>query len=145
MIVANVDAPARRAVLIRLGPLLVVLGLLGLVLALTVDAPWVVLPSQVVIGSGFGVSWAFLSQAVMEAARPGERDRASAMLPTVLSAGYAIGAALAGLVANAAGMREALETGLVADPARWAFSVAAGLGLLAVLASLRMVPWGPRA
>ena len=79
MIVANVDAPARRALLIRLGPLLVVAGLLGLVLALTIDAPWVVLASQVVIGSGFGVSWAFLSQAVMEAARPGERDRASAM------------------------------------------------------------------
>ena len=61
--------------------------------ALVLDQPWLLMLCQMLIGTGFGVSWAFLSQAVMEAARPGERDAASALLPTLQSGGYAGGSA----------------------------------------------------
>jgi len=136
--VANIDDLRLRQRLIRLGPVLVVAGLAGILLAILGDAPAAVIPCQIAIGSGFGMSWAFISQGVMEAARPGERDRASAMLPTVQSGGYALGAAIAGLVANSAGLIEGLETGGIAVPAAWTFGIAAGLGTLAVLASLRV-------
>ena len=72
---------------------------------------------------------AFLSQAVMEDARDGERDRASASLPTLQSAGYAVGAALAGLVANAAGYT-VTDTDAVRSAAVTVFAVSAAIGLL---------------
>jgi MFS family permease len=145
LVAANIDSLRIRQRLIRLGPVLVVMGLVGILLAILGDTPAAVIPCQIAIGSGFGMSWAFISQGVMEAARPGERDRASAMLPTVQSGGYALGAAIAGLVANSAGLIAGLGTGGIAVPAAWTFGIAAGLGTLAVLASLgvRIVPRPP--
>lgn len=102
ILVANIMNPNYRAWLIRLGPTLLVAGLAVIVIGFGMDAPLIVMAGQISIGTGFGVSWGFLSQTVMESARDGERDRASALLPTLQSAGYAIGAAIAGLAANAA-------------------------------------------
>jgi len=129
-------AGARRAVaLIRLGPLLLLLGFAGHALAFGLGSAWLVVLAQVLLGAGFGASWAFLSQAIMESARPGERDRAAGLVPTVQSAGYALGAALAGLVANAAG--------LASDPAAavpWLLGTCALFALLSLLASLQVEP-----
>ena len=71
----------------------------------------------------------------MEDAREGERDRASSALPTLQSAGYAVGAALAGLVANAAGYT-VTDTEAVRSAAVTVFAVSAAIGLLAVAAGL---------
>ena len=132
-------AGARRArLLIRLGPLLLLLGFALLWIAFPLGSGWLVVVAQLLLGAGFGASWAFLSQAIMEAARPGERDRAAGLVPTVQSAGYALGAALAGLVVNGAG--------LATDPAGavpWLLGTCAVFALLAAGASLRVMPSNP--
>ena len=121
---------------------LVWLGLLGVMAALATGQPWLLMLCQVLIGAGFGISWAFLSQAVMEAARPGERDSASALLPTLQSGGYAVGAAVAGLIANEAGMAAALAPDAIVHAATWVFGIAALLGTLGFLASFGVRPGG---
>ncbi|MBZ9655149.1 MFS transporter [Phyllobacterium lublinensis] len=138
IVVANIQDPRRRAWLIRLGPTLLVAGLATIVAGFSVDRPLVVMLGQIAIGTGFGVSWGFLSQSVMESARSGERDRASALLPTLQSAGYAIGAAVAGLVANAVGYPEATTPDALRDATIIVFSVSTIIGLGAFAAGFAL-------
>jgi MFS family permease len=134
LVVAGVDDPGRRLALIRLGPFLVLLGLLGIAGSMRSDLPLALIPCQVLIGIGFGVSWSFLSQAIMEGARPGERDSASGILNAVLSSGYALGAAIAGLVANTAGFAPTAGAEAIVVPVTVAIAVGIGIGLPAILA-----------
>lgn len=135
--VASLGPRTNRAAFIALGPALLVAGLVIIVSGFVLDRAVVVLAGQIVIGAGFGISWAFLSQAVMEAARAGERDRAAASLPTLQSAGYAVGAAVAGLVANVAGYTVA-DIDAVRSAAVTVFATSAAIALLAVLAGLAL-------
>ena len=129
-----VGLPKWRTRLAQLGPVLNTLGLLGLLLALRTEQIAVVFAAQVMIGAGFGLCWATLSQTVMEGVAAEDRDRATAMLPTVLSAGYAIGAAVAGLAANVAGLPQALHAGhSVTAPLSWAYATAVLIAAGAVL------------
>jgi len=48
--------------------------------------------------------WAFVAQRVMSGARKGDETVAASSLATVQQLGFAIGAALAGLIANASGL-----------------------------------------
>ena len=133
--VASLGPRTNRAAFIALGPVLLVAGLVTIVSGFMLDRALVVLAGQITIGSGFGVAWGFISQAVMEDARAGERDRASASLPTLQSAGYAVGAAVAGLVANAAGYT-VTDVDAVRSAAMTLFATSAAIGLLAVAAGL---------
>lgn len=138
ILVADRAGFRRARVLIRLGPVLLLLGLACLALAFAVGSSWLVVLGQVILGAGFGSAWAFLSQAIMERARPDDRDRAAAMVPTVQSAGYAAGAALAGLVANLSGLK--------VDPAAtvpWLLGTCAVFAALAWAASFRVQPKQP--
>lgn len=96
--------------------------------------PWAVVPCQVLIGAGFGGCWSFLSQAIMEAARPGERDLASTMFQTVLSSGFALGAAIAGLALNSAGFAPLLGAEGIVQPMTRAILISVSIGAFAILA-----------
>jgi MFS family permease len=120
--------------MIRLGPTLLVAGLAIIVLGFSINTPPVVMLGQLLIGTGFGVCWGFISQTVMESARGGERDRASALLPTLQSAGYAIGAAVAGLAANAARYPTATTPEALRDATITIFVVSTVIGLGAMAA-----------
>jgi len=58
----------------------------------------------VLTGTGIGICWAFVAQRTMAGARPGDETVAASSLAVVQQMGFAIGAALAGLVANASGL-----------------------------------------
>jgi MFS family permease len=55
------------------------------------------------IGLGIGISWAFVAQRIMSGARKGDEAVAASSVPTMQQMGFALGAALSGLVANTAG------------------------------------------
>ena len=131
MLVANLRHPAVPTLGIRLGPPLLLLGLAGQLAATAAGAPWALLPFLLATGASFGIGWAFLSIAVMNAAEPGDRDRAAGLVPTVQSAGYAIGAALTGLAASVAGLD---GTSPAALPPAFAVVTACGLLPAAVAA-----------
>jgi MFS family permease len=109
VVVANVRERETRMILIRLGPVLIGLGLALVLAGLWSDAVAVVIGGQLAIGTGFGVSSGYLNLTMMETASEAERDRTTALVPTTQSAGNAIGAALAGVAANAAGLATAVS------------------------------------
>jgi MFS family permease len=127
------------------GPALIAAGLAGLAVTLPAGhMPWIVVAATV-IGSGYGVCWAFLGQRIMAGARAGEGDRAAASIATLEMTGIAVGAALAGIMGNAFGVDDA------AGPAE--LHAAAGIGhalflpvlLFAVAAAARLVWLRPAA
>lgn len=101
--VASISSRTIRHRIMLCGPALLTIGLLGLTLAAASGTLWPVLPAQAAVGAGFGISWGTLSQLMMDVSSDEERDRTSAMLPTLQSSGYAIGAAVFGLLANLMG------------------------------------------
>jgi predicted MFS family arabinose efflux permease len=73
----------------------------------------------VLIGAGIGAAWAFVLQRVMSGAKGGEEDITAASAATVQQAGIALGAATAGLVANASGLDDGLDPGSVLRASLW--------------------------
>lgn len=137
--VAHWASPRRQGMFVRAGALVLAFGLGAVWAAVSTHSVAMLLAGQAIIGGGFGLSWAFLSHAVMQAAPPSERDRASALLPTVQSAGYALGSSLAGLLANASGLTAALLVPGAELPLGWLLGVACGLALVG-----QAVSWGVR-
>jgi MFS family permease len=99
--------------MVRIGPLAMTLSLLALVLLLPgdvdvdvgVEGLWLALALGGV-GLGIGLGWPHLLTRVLKSARRGEENLASAGITTVQLYAMAIGAALAGLTVNAAGLTE---------------------------------------
>jgi MFS family permease len=137
--VANVSSKETRKTLIRLGPGLIGAGLLLVLLGLQFDQVAIVIFGQMIIGAGYGIHNSYLNLTMMEAATDSERDRASALIPTTQSAGNAIGAALAGVAANSAGLAAAASTAAIKFALVPIYILGAVTAALAVLAAWRMV------
>ncbi|RYX91995.1 MAG: MFS transporter [Comamonadaceae bacterium] len=97
--------------LLRSGPVLCTAGLLFLALLVPAGDRWA--PGALMlscglalagVGAGVGIGWPHLLTRVLTLAPPGEGGMASAAITTVQLYGMAIGAAVAGLVANSAGL-----------------------------------------
>lgn len=136
--VANFDGLGRRLTFISLGAAVVVVGLLVGLASMAEHLLSLVMLGQLVIGLGMGIAWGSLCQVVMETHPDGERDKASALLPTLQSAGYAAGSAVFGLVGNLAGFAtdrspEGLRFAMVA-----AFTAAVLLAIPPLVLTLRM-------
>jgi MFS family permease len=105
--------------LIVAGPIVMSLGLFG-VTALMAPGPVVgLIPAIGLIGIGIGASWAFIAQSVMRGAKSGEETVAAACVATVQQVGIALGAAIAGLIANASGLVDGLQTDSLRRAAFW--------------------------
>lgn len=130
---------------IRCGPLLVALALLALAL-LTPALAWVASTPGLAlfalalagVGLGIGLGWPHLLTRVLQAARPGEENLASASITTVQLYATALAAALAGLVANSAGLVEPGGVEGARSAALWLFAVFACAPLLALPLALRL-------
>jgi hypothetical protein len=94
--------------------------------------------AQILVGSAFGMNWSALSQTMMEAASPAERDATSALLPTVQAGGFGIGAAVFGVIGNMLAYAEADAAALLGDM-MVVFAASAALAALAVVTAAGMV------
>ena len=137
--IANVRSKETRKTLIKLGPTLIGVGLLLVLAGLQSDLIALVVVGQLVIGCGFGSCSGYLNLTMMEAASDAERDRTSALMPTTQSTGNAIGAALAGVVANAAGMANAVSASEIKFATLPVYLLGAVMAALALGAAWRMV------
>ncbi|MEO8544057.1 MAG: MFS transporter, partial [Burkholderiaceae bacterium] len=132
VLVAPLSTQAQKRAL-QAGPVLLALGLAGLAITLPAQPlPWVV-ATMLLIGTGFGISYAFLNQRVMAAAQAGQEDATAGAAPTLGALGGAVGAALAGLAGNSLGLDQALTATSVT---RASVVLAGGGALLALLASV---------
>ncbi|WEZ85140.1 MFS transporter [Rhizobium sp. 32-5/1] len=136
--VASLKSAETRHLVMQVGPVLVLIGLFLVALAIGTDQLWLVIPAQGAIGAGFGTSWGTLSQLMMDVSSDEERDRTSAMLPTLQSAGYAIGAAFFGLVANTMGFGEGIGAEVLRSAMLVVFTGSCLVASLSAMAGLRM-------
>ncbi|SUA92545.1 Probable multidrug-efflux transporter Rv1634/MT1670 [Pandoraea pulmonicola] len=104
------EAAERR---VRLGPVIVTIGMLALAWLLPQASLFAtntgvasICFALFAVGVGVGMGWPHLLTRVMTAARPGEAHLASASITTVQLYSMALGSALAGLVANSAGLAD---------------------------------------
>jgi len=134
---ANADK-ATEPWLIRGGALAIALGGIGFALAMPAGplaAIWVCAALQ---GGGFGMMWGFAVQRIIAAAPQADREIASYAVPTIQQIGYALGAALSGLVANFAGFSGGVTLAAAQDVAFWVFAAFAPLLVFAVFAANRL-------
>jgi MFS family permease len=134
---ANFGSSALRRHFIWLGPVLLIVGLACVVLALPLASLPLIVLAQVLVGAAFGMNWSALSQTMMEAASPDERDATSALLPTVQAAGYGVGAAVFGVIGNMLAYAGADAAALLRDM-MVVFAAATALSALAVVTAAGM-------
>jgi MFS family permease len=115
------------------GPVAMGIGLLGIAIAMPRGPVVAIVPMIILVGGGIGVCWAFTAQRIMTGARRGQEEIAASSVATVQQTGLALGAAVAGLVANAAGFSVAGDT---AGTIRAAFWVPASFILVAAVAGI---------
>jgi len=137
VLVAQASEKMERWV-IRGGALAVFAGQAGLIWAAPYGPIWTILPFIVGLGAGFGAFWAFVLKRAVAASPLAEREKTASALPTSQLMGYAVGAALAGLFANTAGLTAEADAAAIETAATWIFAafmpvLAAGLLVLPCL------------
>jgi MFS family permease len=121
------------------GPTSLALGLAGLGFTLA-DSPLPVIAiAMIFIGTGFGISYAFLTQRVMAASDSGEEDATVASMTTLWGMGGAVSAAVAGLIGNGLGLDGPLSRGVVENAAYALFCGGAIIAAVGILAAVRLV------
>jgi MFS family permease len=101
------------------GPLAMVAGLLGVGVLMGSGPVAALFPAISLIGIGIGACWAFIAQRIMGGAKHGEENIAASSIAIVQQAGFAFGAAAAGLVANAGGLSNRLAHASILWAAFW--------------------------
>ncbi|MES2364057.1 MAG: MFS transporter [Pseudomonadota bacterium] len=136
---------ASAARMLRLGPVVGSLSLMALALLMPVARLEPVLQTICMglalagVGFGVGAGWPHLLTRVLSLARPGEENLASTSITTVQLYGMAVGAAIAGLVANAAGLTQPGGNAGAQSAAVWLFASFALAPALAALLAHRIV------
>ncbi len=106
---------------IRCGSAMVVLGLVGIGLSLSNDRLMELVASIILLNAVMGMMWGYIIKRIIVAAPAGEKDRTSSLIPITQQTGFALGAALSGLIANSLGLESASDNKLLQDITYWLF------------------------
>ena len=133
------SAPKRlESPLVRTGMCLVFLGGVVAMLTMPTGPVLILLICPMLLGAGFGMSWPFIVGFIVEDAPDEDRSIAASAVPALQRAGYAIGAALSGIVANWAGFSEGLTSDAALSVAFWIFAAFLPVAALGVFAAFRL-------
>jgi predicted MFS family arabinose efflux permease len=135
---AQVSPVRARAVLI-IGPLLTAAGFTGLFFTIGSGPVAAIAGSLMLVGIGIGTCWAHIGTAILSSARPDEGALTASMIPSTQLFAVALGAALSGVIANAAGLGGGASAGAAALAGAWLFGsfVAAPLAAFVIGSRLR--------
>ena len=136
ILVANAP-PHRERLIIVGGAAMIAAGIAGFAYAVPVGSIPLILACAVLQGGGFGIAWPFVTRIVVAAAPQPERTIAASAVPTMQRIGYAVGAALCGIVANASGFSAGLSGETAESVAKWLFLAFVPLGIVGWLAAIR--------
>lgn len=136
-------APSRQRELayLALGPFLIVAGMAMTAFAIEIASLFIFALAAVVAGAGHGLSNQILLRSLMYSGKKQEQDLVSSILPTLSSAGIAIGGGLTGLIAVLSGLVSPDDTMLmsreaVAQSGATVFYINAALALVPACAML---------
>ena len=119
--------------LIRLGSVLITLAILGFAIVVPHGPLWAIVLCAICQGAGFGMMWGFLIRRIVQSASEAERDVTSAAVPTTQQIGFATGAALTALIANALGFDENISITTAQTISFWIFAAFVPIALFANL------------
>ena len=123
---------------IRLGPALIALSLVVYAQIMESGPLWQIVLWAFLLGAGFGMMWGFIVRRVVATAREGEGERALAALPAIEQMGFAMGAAMCGIVANWAGFADGVTLEAARTVAFWLFAAFVPLALFGGIAAWRL-------
>ena len=115
-------APAHEGRLIRAGSALLLAGLVALAWLVPYGPLWLVVVAAFFGTAGFGMMWGYIIKLVIGHALPEDRERAGSLLPSAQQTGFALGAALTGIVANGLGFEHLTEVEEYRTAAFWLFA-----------------------
>ena len=115
-------APAHEGRLIRIGSGLLLAGLAAQAWFVPYGPLWLIVAAAFFGTAGFGMMWGYIIKLVSVHAGHEDRERAGALLPNAQQAGFAIGAALAGIIANAFGFEQLTQVEQYRGAAFWLFA-----------------------
>ena len=130
--------PVRAGLAIRLGASLIVVGVAWGAFEMAHGGLLGVVLSMILLGSGFGVCWAFLAKRVIGGAPAEEQALASAAVPTTQLIGGATGAAAAGALANLLGFAHGVDPASGQAHGFWLFAAFTPLALVGLAAAWRL-------
>jgi MFS family permease len=137
ILVANAPPRSERTIIIG-GALMIAAGIAGFAHAVPLGSVPLILFCAVLQGGGFGIAWPFVTRVIVATADPAESTVASSGVPTMQRIGYAVGAAMTGIIANAVGFSEGLSAETSAGVASWIFLAFLPLGLIGCLAAVKL-------
>ncbi len=128
-----------QRIAITLGPALASTGLVGIAISINGTLIPVIAAFTVLTGLGVGLCMAHLMNWTMTLAAKGEESITASSIHTVRSLGVAVGAAGAGLIANAAGLGDGVTVESVTSAVTWVNGIAALAPASAVLLGLLLI------
>jgi len=137
LLVAGVEGERGERRAIRAGAACVLAGVVGQALTMRAAPLGLVVAAAAVMGCGFGLSTSFSSRRVLAALADEDRAIGSAALMTVRQIGGAVGAAIAGAVANLVGFTAGLNDATASAAALWVFAASVPLALAGAAAAWR--------
>ena len=102
---ARLAGPRARTAL-AVGPALTAAGFAGLYWTIAEGPVAAIVACVILVGAGIGACWAHVGSVVLGSARPGEGAAVASVIPTTQTFAVAFGAAVCGIIANAAGLSE---------------------------------------
>lgn len=136
MLVAGVQN--RDGLMIRLGATLVVVGTAWAAWAVPRGSLASIVVAMIVMGSGFGLSWAFVAKRIVASLPDSEQALGSSAVPTAQLIGGAFGAAASSAVAGALGFADGVDPGVGAANGVWLFAAFLPVSLAGWLAAWRL-------
>ena len=131
--------PGIEGNVIKLGSALVAMGLVAMAFVLPHGPLWLIIVTAIVSNFGFGMMWGFIIKRIVNEAPDDERDRSSSLIPITQQTGFAIGAALSGLIANGFGLSEGSNSHTIQTVAFWLFAGFIPVALLGNVTAWRFV------
>jgi MFS family permease len=127
-----------RGRLIVLGPASILAGATGLTLLMAGPSLVAIAVAGALLGAGYGLSYSFIGQRVIGSFGEAERARGASAIGAVRNAGGALGAALAGIAANAAHFDRGMDATNLSPLAWGAFGIMVPFALAGLLAAIRL-------
>ncbi len=124
---------------IAAGMLLIAVSVVGYCFAVPHGPVWLIVIFAIVQGVGFGLAWTFTLRQAASLAPADDKERIAGALPTAQRLGYALGAAVIGVVANAAGFADAADRAEIARAGMIIFAACVPIAALGLFAMLRFV------
>jgi len=132
----------QEPLLIRAGVICIGAGTVGFALLMPHGPVAWLLPWALLQGAGFGMCWAFVVRRLVARVDATDRERTSSAAPTLQMIGYALGAALAGMVANGLGLGDGVELAVVREMGFWVFAAFWPLAVVGIWGGWRLAERG---